>query len=576
MDRARGWAHPDHRNERYRENPLYFYHDLSTRDRNEKRRSARSTGVRGFPEFPSGIETPPAPSNDATGKCLREEIRDSRENRKSMSNAQDTTALRARDPETEGSRLEESESRDHTEGRSHWLAFIFWLLEQRWPTLLAIPTLVATLVVLLFHGGPLVFVLTWLAVPVAGVGLPVAFIVYRSHLHDAGPADWEHCISFRDPKDTARWAGKKIPMEVLYEAYVDQKVDFKEDLYEVMLHRNQLFRFCFTWADAKYYLRTFLKQKLGHSEDADRSDVAPNYDRGNDFYGWFLGETMVYTGAMFRDQSETLEAAQRRKLETVCQYVQMKPGDRHLDIGCGWGTLLAHAASKHGTHSTGITLAKEQADWAVTQAREVGVSDRVRVMVDDYRNLPAEKYDKITCLEMAEHVGIRNFQKFLLQVRGLLEDDGIFYLQIAGLRRAWQYEDLIWGLFMSKYVFPGADASCPLGFVVSQLERAAFEVHRVENCGSHYAVTLDKWYQNWKRNEAAIVAKYGERWFRLWTMFLGWSAIIAAQGTSTVFMITATKNHKNDRSSVSADESKHQSFSRKQRWIGQNPIATQQ
>jgi cyclopropane fatty-acyl-phospholipid synthase-like methyltransferase len=177
---------------------------------------------------------------------------------------------------------------------------------------------------------------------------------------------------------------------------------------------------------------------------------------------------------------------------------------------------------------------------------------------------------------MAEHVGIRNFQKFLLQVRNMLEDDGIFYLQIAGLRRAWQYEDLVWGLFMSKYIFPGADASCPLGFVVSQLERAAFEVHRVENCGSHYAVTLEKWYQNWKRNEAAVVAKYGERWFRLWLMFLGWSAIIAAQGTSTVFMITATKNHKNDRSSVSAEEAKHQPFSRKNRWIGSKPVATQQ
>jgi cyclopropane fatty-acyl-phospholipid synthase-like methyltransferase len=254
----------------------------------------------------------------------------------------------------------------------------------------------------------------------------------------------------------------------------------------------------------------------------------------------------------------------------------MKPGDRHLDIGCGWGTLLTHAATKYGTHGTGITLAKEQADWAVARARESGVANRVRVLVDDYRNLPDERYDKITCLEMAEHVGIRNFQKFLLQVRSMLEDDGMFYLQIAGLRRAWQYEDLVWGLFMSKYIFPGADASCPLAFVVSQLERAAFEVHRVENCGSHYAVTLEKWYRNWKRNEAGIVEKYGERWFRMWMMFLGWSAIIAAQGTSAVFMITATKNHKNDRSSVSAEEAKRQVFSRKDRFIGSNPIATQQ
>jgi cyclopropane fatty-acyl-phospholipid synthase-like methyltransferase len=254
----------------------------------------------------------------------------------------------------------------------------------------------------------------------------------------------------------------------------------------------------------------------------------------------------------------------------------MKPGDRHLDVGCGWGALLAHAASVHGTDSTGVTLAKEQAEWAVEVARRAGVADRVRIFVDDYRNLPDDRYDKITCLEMAEHVGIRNFQKFLLRMRTLLKDDGIFYLQIAGLRREWQYEDLVWGLFMGKHIFPGADASCPLAFVVSQAERAGFEVHRVENCGVHYSVTIQKWYENWKRNEERVVANYGQYWFRLWTFFLGWSALIAAQGSSTVFMITMAKNIPNDRASVSEEEAERVAYSRKQRWIGKDLVATQQ
>jgi len=162
-----------------------------------------------------------------------------------------------------------------------------------------------------------------------------------------------------------------------------------------------------------------------------------------------------------------------------------------------------------------------------------------------------------------------------LQVKNLLEDDGIFYLQIAGLRRAWQYEDLVWGLFMAKYIFPGADASCPLGFVVSHAERAGFEVHRVENTGTHYGVTIAKWYQNWKRNEAAIVAKYGQRWYRLWLMFLGWSVIIGGQGSSALFMVTMTKNHKNDKSTVGPEEAQSQAFSRQNRWIGKNVIGTQ-
>ena len=186
------------------------------------------------------------------------------------------------------------------------------------------------------------------------------------------------------------------------------------------------------------------------------------------------------------------------------------------------------------------------------------------------------RYDKITCLEMAEHVGVKNFQRFLLQVRAMLEDDGIFYLQIAGLRRAWQYEDLVWGLFMAKYIFPGADASCPLGFVVSQAERAGFEVHRVENCGVHYAETIRKWYANWKSNEQAIVSKYGQRWYRLWLMFLGWSALIGGQGSSTLFMLTLTKNIKNDKDTVGPEESKSAPFSRARRWIGKDTIATQQ
>src|SRR5262245_50235199 len=146
--------------------------------------------------------------------------------------------------------------RDTETGRSNWLSFVFWLLEQPWPFLLAIPTIIAALVAVHFHGGPLSFAVTWLAVPLLGIGGSVLFIVYRSRLHDAGPADWRHHVSFRDPRDAARWSGKKIPMEILYEAYIQGKLDFTGDLYEVMLRRNQLFRFCFTWGDWKYYFRT--------------------------------------------------------------------------------------------------------------------------------------------------------------------------------------------------------------------------------------------------------------------------------------------------------------------------------
>lgn len=472
-------------------------------------------------------------------------------------------------------------SRHQEKGRTHGMPFIFWLMEQSKFTLVLIPTVIAALVMALTglglsREGWLVFGATWVAVPLVGVVLPLLFLVLRSRAHDDGPTDWEPFLSFKDEKLAKRFAGKKIPMQIFYDAYLEQKVDFKEDALDTMLKRNGLFRFCFTWGDVKFYFREFLGQNVSHSQKSDEADIAHVYNRGNDFYNWFLGDSMVYTSGIFRNEGESLEAAQQRKLETVCQYAQMKEGDKHLDIGCGWGTLLTHAAQHHGTQSTGITLAQEQADWANQQATERGVANQVDVIVNDYRNLPAAKYDKITCLEMAEHVGVKNFQKFLLQVRSMLKDDGIFYLQIAGLRRSWQFEDLVWGLFMAKYIFPGADASCPLGFVTSQAERAGFEVHRVENCGVHYGVTIHKWYENWKANKDAIVAKYGQRWFRMWMMFLSWSVIIARQGGSTVFMITLAKNTKNDKYSVSPGEADAQAYSRTHQWIGEKPVATQQ
>jgi cyclopropane fatty-acyl-phospholipid synthase-like methyltransferase len=475
-------------------------------------------------------------------------------------------------PATSDRRASEHEER----GRTNILPFIFWMLEQSKVLLFAVPTIVAAIAMLAIGGGWLTFALAWVAVPLFLVVLPALGLVVRSYADDTSAGNWEPYVSWRDASDAAKWKGKKIPMEILYEAYMAERADFKQDVYETLLKRNQMFRFCFTWGDVKFYFREFLGTNVSHTEMSDKGDIAHVYNRGNDFYNWFLGESMTYTSGIFQDTEETLERAQERKLDTICQYVQMKPGDRHLDIGCGWGPMITHAAEKFGTHSTGITLAQEQADWARARAEKAGVSDRVEIIVDDYRNLPTKKYDKITCLEMAEHVGIKNFQQFLLQVRSMLKDDGIFYLQIAGLRRPWEYEDLVWGLFMAKYIFPGADASCPLGFVVGQAERAGFEVHRVENCGVHYSVTIHKWYDNWKANEAAIVAKYGQRWFRMWMVFLAWSVIIGAQGSSTVFMVTMAKNHKNDKDSVSTDEAKSVPYSRQKRWIGKKPVATQQ
>jgi len=328
----------------------------------------------------------------------------------------------------------------------------------------------------------------------------------------------------------------------------------------------------------KFLFKNFLNHITGHSVADDHREVGDVYNRSNQFYNHFLGETMIYTSGMWRNPDDTLKIAQYRKLDTIAEYIQLKEGDEHLDIGCGWGTLIRHYANKYRTNSTGCTLAIEQVNWGMDLAKKDKIDDKLNFLCCDYREIPSKtgnkKYDKITCLEMAEHVGIKNFSQFLLQVNDMLKEDGIFYLQIAGLRRTWQWEDIVWGLFMARYIFPGADASCPLGWVVNQLERNGFEVHRVENMGVHYAKTINEWYKNWTRNKKEVVSVYKSWWYRIWSMFLAWSTIIARQGSSTVFMITCNKNTKSDKTSVTKEEGIDM-FNR-ERWVGQDVIGSQQ
>jgi sphingolipid C9-methyltransferase len=230
---------------------------------------------------------------------------------------------------------------------------------------------------------------------------------------------------------------------------------------------------------------------------------------------------MIYTSGVISDANkrETLEELQDNKLALVCSKLALKPTDRVLDIGCGWGTLTAFAAKNYGCDVTGVTLAKKQTAFGNDRIKKNGISsEKARILCMDYRDIPVNPgyYTKIVSLEMAEHVGIRHYSKFLNDVYNLLDNNGTLVFQVAGLRPSWQYWDLIWGLFMNKYIFPGADASCSLGWVINKLEAAGFEVRSCDVLGVHYSATIERWLQTWKSNEANVKAKYGERWWRIW------------------------------------------------------------
>ena len=360
---------------------------------------------------------------------------------------------------------------------------------------------------------------------------------------DISKASLADLITVRDKRLEGVYSGKKVvPIAQFVEDFIAERIDVNCDVQALLRQRTRFFDYSFIPHHYNFFFRKFIPSVTIHSKKQDERIIRDHYDRGNDFFAGFLGDRMVYTSAFFKTGKENLETAQDQKMDLVCQKIQMEPGHRHLDIGCGWGTLVAHAAKYYGTDSTGVTIAQAGADFGNQRIKDWGVSDRARINRMDYRSIPQTKFDRITCLEMAEHVGVKYFTKFMKQINSLLTDDGLFFLQIAGLKAGLHKESMVWGLFMSEYIFPGADASMPLSFVVKRLELAGFEVHSVENIGIHYSQTIQLWYYNWLENKESVVKAYGEWWYRLWAIFLGWSVDIAAQGNSTAFQIVCNKN----------------------------------
>ena len=352
----------------------------------------------------------------------------------------------------------------------------------------------------------------------------------------------KQCLTYRSSAGAIEQLRGKVPMSDFIEGYIDGRYEVHEDLQDFLRRKEEFINYRLTAGQVAFIVSAFVPSVLVHTRAMDKKLVTGHYDRGNDFFAAFLAETMVYTSAFFENGNETLEQAQINKLNIVAQKLQLRPGEKLLDVGCGWGTLVRHMAQNFGADATGVTISARQAELGTERIAASGLQDKARILTLDYRAIPDARYDKITVLEMAEHVGIRNFQKFLRQMSGMLTDDGLFFLQIAGLRRNWTPEDFSWGMFMSKYIFQGADASLPLSFVTKQLECAGFEIHSVENIGIHYSLTIDHWYRNWLSNREAVVKAYGERWFRLWKLFLAWSVVVPERGGSTCFQLVCNKN----------------------------------
>ena len=280
---------------------------------------------------------------------------------------------------------------------------------------------------------------------------------------------------------------------------------------------------------------------------ADNKDyIQFHYDLSNEFYALFLDPEMVYSCAYYTDWGNGIAQAQADKLEMICRKLRLKPGERFLDIGCGWGGLICHAAKNYGVTAHGITLSEAQLTYARDKVRRLGLEGRVTVELKDYSALDGE-FDKIASIGMYEHIGLKNIPGYMQKMRGLLTDDGLF-LNHAIARRAPKR-----GWFrrtrrpeqraIAKYIFPGGELD-DIGHSLVAMERAGFEIQDVEAWRLHYARTCKLWCERLTVEREKAIAYVGEEKYRIWVAYLAGVSLAFSRGTLRIFQTLVSKSAK--------------------------------
>ncbi|MEU2507733.1 cyclopropane-fatty-acyl-phospholipid synthase family protein [Streptomyces sp. NPDC007863] len=260
-----------------------------------------------------------------------------------------------------------------------------------------------------------------------------------------------------------------------------------------------------------------------HSRRSDRQAISHHYDVGNDFYALVLGPSMVYSCAYWTDGG-TLEEAQRAKLDLVARKLALKEGDRLLDVGCGWGSMAIHAAREYGARVVGITLSREQAAFARKRIAEEGLTDRIEIRVQDYRDVPDGPFDAISSIGMAEHVGAERYREYTDLLYGLLKPGGRLLNHQISRRPEPDEEAYEVDAFIDAYVFPDGELA-PMGRTLTTLEDAGFEVRDVEALREHYALTLRRWVANLEGEWDRAVRLTSPGRARIWRLYMAASAV---------------------------------------------------
>ena len=270
----------------------------------------------------------------------------------------------------------------------------------------------------------------------------------------------------------------------------------------------------------------------------NRASIAYHYDLSNDFYRLWLDPEMIYSCAYFHDEAQSLAAAQQDKLDYICRKLRLRSGKRLLDIGCGWGALICHAAAQYGVQAHGITLSQEQHRYACQRIQQEGLANRVSVSLCDYRELPETiSYDAIASVGMFEHIGITHFPAYFGKIRRLLAPGGLFLNH--GISNDTGLLETPVSRFVNHYVFPDGELT-RISEVAAAMESAGFEIIDVENLRQHYLLTCRHWVRRLEQAAAQVLEQVDERTFRLWRLYLAGAAYYFQEGSLRLYQALAT------------------------------------